>query len=478
MKVELPEFSQVNVLVVGDVMLDRYWHGSSNRISPEAPVPIVNVAQSEDRLGGAANVASNIQALGGQATLIGLVGQDEAADSVQSLLNEQGITHHLIRSPDVPTITKHRVVSHHQQMLRVDFEEPMHELSKESLVTVAQALLATHDLIVLSDYNKGTLSHCRELIELATAQGVPVLVDPKGPSFDKYRGANLLTPNMSEFERIMGKCDSEQVVTEKAQRLLNNFSLSALLLTRSEHGMTLFEPNKPPFHIPTQAQDVFDVTGAGDTVIATMAIAIAASTNLQQAATLSNLSAGIAVGKLGTSNVTKDELRSRNDLWHATKSGVVSKEQLKVLVQTAQEKGERIVMTNGCFDILHAGHVSYLNKAAEMGHRLIVAVNSDDSVRTLKGESRPVNPLAQRMEVLAGLTAVDWVVSFSDDTPQQLIADILPDLLVKGGDYHVDEIAGAKEVFANGGDVQVLNFEAGISTSNIIQVIKDNAETS
>lgn len=472
MKVDIPAFSQSRVLVVGDVMLDKYWQGPSHRISPEAPVPVIKIAHDEARPGGAANVAVNIAALGGKATLVGMTGNDDAAVRLSTLLSALDIACYFDKQPELPTITKLRVMCQHQQMMRLDFEESFEECDKSKLHQTVESLIEDHDVLLISDYDKGTLSGVEELIALVKQQNKPVLVDPKGEDFNRYTGANIITPNLSEFEKIVGVCDTEADLVDRGQSLVNQLDLSALLLTRSEHGMTLLMPNHEEFHIPTKAKEVFDVTGAGDTVIAALSLAIASGAEYQQAAALSNVAAGVVVGKVGTSSVSEAELMHELHLGQKSGLGVVSQEQLKIATELAKKRGEKIIMTNGCFDILHAGHVSYLENAKTLGSRLIVAVNSDDSVTRLKGQGRPVNPLERRMAVLAGLTAVDWVVDFSDDTPANLIETILPDVLVKGGDYQIDEIAGGQAVMANGGQVKVLNFEEGISTTQIINTIR------
>lgn len=472
MKVSLPEYANARVLVVGDVMLDRYWHGPTGRISPEAPVPVVKVEHNEERPGGAANVALNAVALGSQATLLGMTGDDEAADALQSRLDAVGVFCDFARYGDYPTITKLRVLSRHQQLIRLDFEESFHEVDASPLLARFNGQLADHQVVILSDYNKGALAQVGQMIASARELGVPVLVDPKGTDFEKYRGATLLTPNFSEFEAVVGPCQDEATIVAKGEQLLKTLELEALLVTRSEHGMTLIRREDSELHLPAQAQEVFDVTGAGDTVIATIASSLAAGSELDDACALANAAAGVVVGKLGTSTVSPIELANAVYASQETGYGVVSEQQLKLAVEAAKRRGEKVVMTNGCFDILHAGHVSYLNHARQLGERLIVAVNDDDSVRRLKGEGRPVNPVDRRMAVLAGLAAVDWVVSFSEDTPRRIIAETLPNLLVKGGDYQPEQIAGGKEVIAAGGGVRVLNFEDGCSTSQIINVIK------
>jgi D-beta-D-heptose 7-phosphate kinase/D-beta-D-heptose 1-phosphate adenosyltransferase len=297
-------------------------------------------------------------------------------------------------------------------------------------------------------------------------------VDPKGADFSLYRGATLITPNLNEFEAVVGPCADEHELVSRGNVLIKDQQLDALLVTRGEHGMTLLRGGEKELHLPTQAREVFDVTGAGDTVISVMAVALGAGASLPDATALANLAAGIVVGKLGTATVSLPELRRTVQEHQNTGSGVVSEEQLVVMVEDARVHGESIVMTNGCFDILHAGHVAYLERAKQQGDRLIVAVNDDNSVRQLKGPGRPVNSCERRMAVLAALGSVDWVVPFSEDTPERLICRLLPDLLVKGGDYKPEDIAGYRCVKDNGGDVRVLGFEDGCSTSDIIDVIR------
>lgn len=474
MKNNLPDFSKANVLVVGDIMLDRYWYGATNRISPEAPVPVVKINALEERPGGAANVAMNVTSLGGEAKLIGLTGIDEPAKILTEQLQQQHVVCDFVALNSHPTITKLRVLSRNQQLIRLDFEEPFCDVDSLPLLQRIENALPQAKVMVLSDYAKGVLSSVEAIIKMAQQANVPVLIDPKGTDFTRYRGATLLTPNMSEFEAVVGPCHSEEDIEVKGHQLIRDYDIKALLVTRSEKGMTLLQIGQPTYHLPTQAKEVFDVTGAGDTVIATLAASLAAGYTLEDSCFLANASAGVVVGKLGTSTVTQveleDAIRARTD----NGFGVMSEDDLLKQVANARQRGEKIVMTNGCFDILHAGHVSYLANARKLGDRLIVAVNSDQSVKQLKGESRPINPLMQRMIVLGALDSVDWVVPFEEQTPQRLIARILPDVLVKGGDYKPDQIAGSKEVIAAGGEVRVLNFEDGCSTTNIINSIKNS----
>lgn len=472
MKIQIPDFSASRVLVVGDVMLDRYWLGGTSRISPEAPVPVVRVESTADRPGGAANVAVNVGSLGGSSVVLGVTGDDANADALALQLRERDVEPEFVRLAGIPTITKLRVVSRHQQLIRLDFEDAAPGMDHEALLARFSALLADCDVVVLSDYGKGALARAQDFIQAARAAGRPVLVDPKGRDFTIYRGATVITPNRVEFEAVVGACRSEDDLIDKGQRLLRELDLSAVLITRGEEGMTLLREGEEALHLPTEAREVFDVTGAGDTVISVLAAGLAAGLELPEAMVLSNAAAGIVVGKLGTASVTVSELRQ--SLFEAQHQGrgVVSEDALLQLVEDARARGESVVMTNGCFDILHAGHVAYLQQAASLGQRLVVAVNDDDSVRRLKGPERPVNPLNQRMAVLAALGAVDWVVPFSEDTPERLICRVLPDVLVKGGDYKIEDIAGSDCVQKHGGSVVVLDFLDGCSTTRVIETIR------
>ncbi|MBD0787429.1 bifunctional D-glycero-beta-D-manno-heptose-7-phosphate kinase/D-glycero-beta-D-manno-heptose 1-phosphate adenylyltransferase HldE [Vibrio sp. Y2-5] len=472
MKPILPDYSDAGVLIIGDVMLDRYWHGPTGRISPEAPVPVVKVEKNEERPGGAANVAMNIASLGGHAHLVGLTGIDEPAQVLSEKLTSLKVKCDFVALPDYPTITKLRVLSRGQQLIRLDFEDQFENTDPELILSRMESALPNVQAVILSDYAKGALEHVQKFIQKARAANVPVFIDPKGADFERYRGATLLTPNLSEFEHVVGKVKSDQDLVEKGLGLIEEFDFDALLVTRSEHGMTLLRRGMDPFHLPTQAKEVYDVTGAGDTVISVLASSVAAGKPLDEACALANAAAGVVVGKLGTSTVSTIELAEAVHGSKDTDYGVIGEQALIEAVRKAQARGEKVVMTNGCFDILHAGHVSYLNHAGELGDRLIVAVNTDESVKRLKGPGRPVNPTDRRMAVLAALGAVDWVVPFSEDTPQRLISAVLPDLLVKGGDYKPEDIAGGKEVIAAGGQVKVLNFEDGCSTTEIIEAIK------
>ena len=476
MKLEMPAFQEARLLVIGDVMLDRYWHGAASRVSPEAPVAVVRVGNREDRPGGAGNVALNIAALGSATRLIGIVGEDETGSELHSRLSAAGVYCDFIKSDDKPTITKLRVISQHQQLIRLDFEQPFEPADIHGLFEKAKALIDDTQVLVLSDYDKGALQEIQQLIELGRSHGIPIIVDPKGSNFEKYRGATLITPNLTEFEEVVGHCQNEEELVNKGLKLVSDLDLEAMLITRGEHGMTLIRPDSPELHLPARAQEVFDVTGAGDTVIGVLAAAMAAGDNLADATALANLSAGLVVGKLGTAAISGPELRRAILAEQNSGRGVMTSEQLLFAVQDAKAHGEKIVFTNGCFDIIHAGHVGYLAEAKGFGDRLIVAINNDESVRRVKGPGRPINPVERRMAVLAGLEAVDWVVNFSEDTPEKLLQKLQPEVLVKGGDYTLDQVVGGEFVQSYGGIVKALEFLDNCSTSAIVEKMKEVGE--
>jgi D-beta-D-heptose 7-phosphate kinase / D-beta-D-heptose 1-phosphate adenosyltransferase len=476
MKLEMPPFQQAKLLVIGDVMLDRYWHGAASRISPEAPVPVVQVGNQEDRPGGAGNVALNIAALGAAATLIGVVGKDDNAKDLESRLTAAGVYCEFLQSKDKPTITKLRVISQHQQLIRLDFEKQFDAEDVADLQKLAASLLPNAQALVLSDYAKGALQDVAALIDLARKQGIPIIVDPKGTDFQKYRGATLITPNFHEFEAVVGHCANEEELVSKGLKLLAELDLQAMLITRGEHGMTLLRPDSEELHLPARAREVFDVTGAGDTVISVLAAALAAGDGFADATAIANLAAGLVVGKLGTAAISGPELRRAILAEQNSGLGVMTAEQLRISVQDAKAHGEKIVFTNGCFDIIHAGHVGYLTEAKKLGDRLVVAINADDSVTRLKGPGRPINPVERRMAVLDGLEAVDWVVSFSEDTPEELLKSLQPDILVKGGDYSLEQVVGGEYVLSYGGEVKALDFLDDCSTSAIVEKMKGSAK--
>ena len=473
---QCPNYSAARVLVVGDLMLDRYWHGPTSRISPEAPVPVVHVKQDEQRAGGAGNVALNIAALGAKVSLLGFTGADEAAIKLETLLKKAGVLCLFQSIPHHPTITKLRVMSRHQQLIRLDFEDGFQDVGSDMLLHQYHAELMQSQVVVLSDYGKGTLNPVQSFIRLSRQLKKPVLVDPKGSDFSIYREATLITPNLSEFEAVVGRCSSQEQIVERGLNLMSELQLQALLVTRGEHGMSLLTMDQEPLHLPTHAREVFDVTGAGDTVISVLAASLAAKKPLAEATQLANIGAGIVVGKMGTATVNTEELANALQGPRAHHKGVCTLTELLKERVAAKENGEKIIATNGCFDILHPGHIRYLQQAKTLGDRLVVWVNSDASVQRLKGPERPVNSLDHRMEMLAALECVDWVVEFEQDTPKEVIDQLLPDILVKGGDYtDITSIAGHESVLAHGGEVKILSFIEGHSTTSIIQTIKDRS---
>ena len=469
MQIDISSFHQTRILVVGDVMLDTYWRGDTNRISPEAPVPVVQVNQFDSRAGGAANVALNAASLGCKVKLVGIVGNDESSECLEKILQKYNVEHEFSKIANIPTIKKLRIISHNNQLIRLDFEKKMYDCNFSELLEIYKRQLDCSDIVILSDYGKGTLGCVKELIKLARSRGVPILIDPKSKDFSIYDGATLITPNLQEFETIVGECNTDEDIVNKAISLIDKHNLEALLVTRGAQGMSLIKKDRQTIHIPARVREVFDVTGAGDTVIATLGAAMAAGIKMEQAVFLANTAAGVVVRKLGTEAITDAELRRALQRQNDPHAGIMSEDDLLKYVEEAKSRGEKIVMTNGCFDILHSGHVLYLEHAKSLGNRLIIAVNDDDSIKRLKGNGRPVNALQERMLVLASLRAVDWVVPFSEDTPERLIKKISPDILAKGGDYNEEQIAGAKHVRATGGEVVIIPFVDGFSTTNMIK---------
>ncbi len=463
----IPDFGAARIIVIGDVMLDRYWSGQASRISPEAPVPVVKVKTVEDRIGGAGNVALNIAKLGGKVVLLGVVGDDAESEILKQLLEAEGVVCDFVVEKSLRSICKLRVMAQHQQLIRLDFEDTPIQFDRDALKKALLGHLPENDVVVFSDYGKGTLADVSTYIVDARKAGVKVLVDPKGVDYQRYAQADLITPNLAELQAVVGLCENEQHLIEKGRLLLEQFQIPTLLLTRGEAGMTLIQ--KDEVHsLPAQAKDVFDVTGAGDTVIAVMALGVSLGMPLCESMYLANLAGGIVVGKLGTSTVSRQELTramhgERNSLY-----GIVSEDELVNLFARAKAHDEKIIMTNGCFDLLHAGHVTYLEQAKALGDRLCVAVNSDASVKQLKGESRPINRLQERMTVLAALACVDWVVAFAEETPERLYCKLLPDVIVKGGDYSPEQVAGGDCVIQAGGEVKILQFVEGQSTTAMI----------
>lgn len=469
----LPDFKKAKVLVIGDLMLDRYWHGETQRISPEAPVPVVQVMSLEDRPGGAANVALNIARLGGQVTLCGGVGEDDAHRTLKTLLEQQGVECAFVVH-EGHTTTKLRVVAKHQQLMRLDFEAIIPPPS--GTIETLQPLMEAHDVIIFSDYAKGFLSEVAEWIALARKLQKMVLVDPKNTDFISYKNANILTPNFKEFQAAVGPVTTEEEIIAKARETLVQYALDTLVITRGEKGMLVVSRDSMT-HISATAREVFDITGAGDTVIATLGLMCAAGISIEESARVANAAAGIVVGKLGTAFVSENELKEAL-VNQTSPTKILEPERLREIIRTAKARGERIIFTNGCFDLLHLGHIRYLEAAKALGTRLIIAVNDDASIQRLKGPTRPVYPLEFRQEMLASLASVDWVTHFSEDTPLSLIEFLDPDVLVKGGDYKREEIVGYNHMIRRGGEVRVIPFVEGYSSTKTIERVQSLANAS
>ena len=462
------------LLVVGDVMLDKYIWGEVGRISPEAPVPVVRATHQSHQPGGAANVAMNIAKLGAQVEVIGFAGGDDDERLLAECLRVQGVRTGFVECADYPTITKLRILAGRQQMLRLDSERPGAREPTDCARLAARVLerLAGCDAIVLSDYAKGVLTPevCQKVIAAARAKGIPVLVDPKTADFARYRGATTICPNLGELASAVGS-DTRDVnaLLASAEKMVREFDLEFLTATLGEKGIALIRPGNRML-APAVARQVFDVSGAGDTVIAVLALCLASGLKPETAVELANVAAGIVVGKVGTVPVEKHELLAAlmPEIALHAEDKVVSREALAQRAALWKANGERVVFTNGCFDLLHIGHITVLEQARRFGDRLIVAINSDASVQGLKGPTRPIVKETERARVLAALAAVDAVVVFGEETPLELIVAARPDVIVKGGDYNVDTVVGAKEVMSWGGQVKIVPTVQGFSTTGLI----------
>lgn len=468
-----------SIIVIGDIMLDMYMYGEVKKISPEAPVPVININNEKVTLGGAANVANNIAKLGGRVYLAGVVGNDLEKDVVISLLEESMINYEGIVTSNRPTTKKTRIISQNQQIIRID-----QEINNEIEIGLVNQLINwvkdlskdQIDCVILSDYKKGVCTDelCKSIIAICNEHNIPVLVDPKGASWEKYSGAFLVTPNVKELSEVAKKdlTNNDNDIMLYGYEALKDYNIKNLLITRSEKGMTLV--NKSDItNIPTEAKEVYDVSGAGDTVISTLTFLIANDFEISEAVRISNKSAGIAVSHFGTYAVSLEEIISEiQDEQLKMNTKIVDLDTLVKIVAKHNEQDKKVVFTNGCFDILHTGHTRYLNEARKLGDILIVGLNSDESVKRLKGESRPINHQNDRGELLAALSFVDYVCIFDEDTPENLIREVKPDILVKGGDYKIEDIVGRE--YAK--EVRTINFVQGYSTTNIINKIGDKNE--
>jgi len=473
-------FQSMRALVLGDVMLDRFVYGRVDRISPEAPIPVIAVERTADMPGGAGNVVRNLASLGAQSTLIGAVGIDPSAESLGGqFTQERGVTARLIGDRSRQTTVKTRFVAEGQQVLRADQEtrQPLSPDMEAQVLADFQSALSDTDIVILSDYGKGVLSDAviDVAISAAKAAGKRVIVDPKGKSYAKYRGATVLTPNRHELQAACGlECETDEQVVFGARQILEKGICDMLVVTRGKDGMSVIPSDGPAIHLRTTAREVFDVSGAGDTVAATMALGLAAGGSIHEACILANVAAGIVVGKRGTAIVTVSEIAAALSPFDGTvdQQKLFSLESVVQLARDWHAQGLKVAFTNGCFDLLHPGHLSLIDQARRTADRLIVGLNADVSVRKLKGPARPAQGEVARATVLASLKSVDAVVIFSEDTPLRLIEALAPDVLVKGSDYSLDEVVGADLVTKRGGKVLLANLVRGHSTTETLKRLR------
>lgn len=467
--------SHPRILVVGDLMIDHYLWGGCERISPEAPVQVVDIARETTVLGGAGNVINNLVTLGAQVRVAGVIGDDENGHELRTLLSSIGVGDDgLMVQPQRKTSKKSRIIASNQQILRYDKEskDAISEQSETALLEYVNALIETSDIVILSDYGKGVITQnvAQGVIAAAKRFGKKVLVDPKGKDYSKYRGAYLLTPNKKEASEATGIVIKDDASLAQALvHLQKTCDLECSMITLSEDGIAIYDESMRRF--PTVAKEVYDVTGAGDTVIASLSFALSCGLSIDEAAPFANHAAAVVVGKIGSATVSLDEIESYESSLHQSTSEmhIKTRDEIYALVGRLKQEGKKIVFTNGCFDILHVGHVKYLQEAKSYGDVLIVGLNSDSSVRKLKGPSRPVNTEADRATILAALESVDFVVIFSEETPHDLIQNIAPDILVKGGDYEGKQVVGAE--FAK--ELKLVRFVDGKSTTETIKRINE-----
>lgn len=478
----------IHIAVIGDVILDEYWDGSVQRISPEAPVPVHHVHKVRHTAGGAANAARNISLAGGKTSLFSVCGDDEGAHILLGILKKDEVEiSGVLLAKDRPTVKKTRITANNQQMLRVDWEK-IHPITHDQQAELlAKLKKQKFNAILVSDYGKGALpkEFLQQIFAYAKLCQIPCIVDPKGKDFLRYQGCTVMTPNLKEAKEALNldsdlDDDPTLMGEQLARRLQSQFQLQHILLTMGAKGM-LFVPKDQKLCIykKPKAREVFDVSGAGDTVAAILSLALGASSSYDEAIYLANLAAGIAVEKWGTQAIRLEELQ---DAWQrdqstsehnfSTQSKIIPREKIADFVANIKPSHKRIVFTNGCFDLLHAGHLSYLQKARSLGDILVVGVNTDESITRLKGKKRPIVPLKERMELLSGMACIDYVIPFAEDTPKQLIETIIPQVLVKGADYTVENIVGADVVLANGGEVKTIELVPGLSSSKLIEKIK------
>ncbi len=471
------DFSKLNVLVVGDFILDQYIGGDVERISPEAPVPVLKMTWNNDRLGGAGNVVNNLRSLGANARILTCIGSGRTGTKLFQLLVDSGAdTRFVKRDPKASTIKKIRIVAKNQQVIRVDDEDinSIPESFSTYIVDNVDAIFEGIDAVILSDYGKGVLNDesTKFIIQYAHSKNIPAMVDPKGSKWKKYSGAVTCTPNLNELSQVYGskiQPDDEVRLLEVGKNICNEFSLKFLIVTRSEKGMTYIKGDGTKIDFPVIKKEVVDVSGAGDTVITAFTLCYVLGMSVERCCKVANMAASIVVSKFGTATVTINELNSA--LIYDSKQKVISSEDIDVLAKKLHEEHKKIVFTNGCFDLMHSGHIASFEQARSFGDVLIVGINSDDSVKRLKGPNRPIIDERNRMEVVRSLSVVDYVVLFNEDTPLELIKKIIPDVLVKGKDYIGKEVVGRDIVEMHGGRVELIDMVEGMSTTKIIEKI-------
>ncbi|HPD82991.1 MAG: D-glycero-beta-D-manno-heptose-7-phosphate kinase [Alphaproteobacteria bacterium] len=485
----IARFQGQKILLVGDIMLDRFVYGDVTRISPEGPIPILSATREDKMLGGAGNVFANLQAMGCICQIICRVGQDEAAKEVIDLVkNHKGQIQGIIQDAESATVLKTRFLSQNQQLLRVDQESKlvMSKTVQESLLTQAEEFIKESKVLILSDYGKGTLlpETISKLIKLAQKNKIPVVVDPKAKDYSVYKGSTIVTPNRKELsDATQGMAvKSDEDIEKAAHVLIKQSGIENVIATRSEDGMSVVSKKGKPVHLKTQAQEIFDVSGAGDTVVAAIAASIAAGATLEEAGHIGNIAGGLAVAKVGTAIIRDQEMMAALEKSQSKQTiekthgiaAIAGEAQAKEKIREWQARGLKVGFTNGCFDILHYGHVNYLHQAREKCDRLVVGINHDQSVKILKGENRPINDQMARATVIAALGSVDLVVFFGaektgeDNTPCALVGSLKPDILMKGGDYTIDDLPEGRVVLSYGGEVEIMPLYDGYSTTNII----------
>jgi D-beta-D-heptose 7-phosphate kinase / D-beta-D-heptose 1-phosphate adenosyltransferase len=482
-------FAQLKVLVIGDLMLDRYILGEVDRISPEAPVPILRHAQRYERAGGASNVAMNLAGLGCQAFLAGFWGDDGERSELAAILDAAQVDTLGVVTGSLPTVSKTRIVGRVQQLLRLDIEsrDPRPAVENQRLLDRVLELVPKMSAVILSDYAKGTLTPalCQSVIRTAREHNIPVLVDPKTDDFTRYAGATTVCPNLAELSqatRVPADVAHHEELLAAGLVLLAKHDLKFLTVTMSEKGITVLQPipGNNTFHSPARAREVFDVSGAGDTVIATLAAGLAGGLQINTAVELANLAAGIVVGKVGTVPIAQHELIAALTRSSSVTAGekILDRDRMALRAAEWRAAGETIVFTNGCFDLLHVGHITLLEDCRRFGSKLVLGLNADASVCRLKGPTRPIVAERERARVMAALAAVDAVVLFEEDTPLQLIRALKPDVLVKGGDYTIETVVGHEDVIASGGRVEIVPTVEGFSTTNIVKKLTANSAPS